>query len=97
MRYLFRFFGWAESFKGNPNIVYITEIPFNSDNLYQQNSSRMLLGISNASVFFNDNDAEWSLYKNISNFEKRSMLVLGNSNAEYLSYAKKFFYPPEQH
>ncbi len=73
-----------------PHITYITEIPNNSNNVYEQNASRMLLGISNKSVFFNANDAEFSLYKNISNFEKRNMKVIGQSNPEYLSFAKRF-------
>lgn len=76
--------------KDHPHITYITEIPNNSNNLFQQNSSRMLLGISNKSVFFNTDDAAFSLYKNIHNFEKRNMMVIGDVNPEYLSFAKRF-------
>ncbi len=80
----------VDKIKDNKNIIYITEIPTNGDNTFQQNALRMLLGISNKSVFFNTNDTEFTLYKNISNFEKRSMQVIGDSNPSYLNFATKY-------
>ena len=71
------------------NIVYLSEIPHNSQyDVVRQNFERLLIGASNESIFLNTDDKEFDAYKNISIFEKRKMNVVGNINKEYLSFAK---------
>lgn len=74
------------------NVVYISEIP-NVDNAnikVTQNCERLLLGIANKSIFFNDNDELFNKYKKISTFEKRKMNVAGRYKQKYLAYASQF-------
>lgn len=73
------------------NILYIGEIPnIKNDIKARQKMERLLLGVSNNSIFLNKNDLEFEEYKNINMFEKRKMNVAGNINNSYLSFAKKY-------
>lgn len=74
----------------NDNILYISEIPINSTNPYHQKMDRLLIGISNKSVFLNDNDVEFNNYLSIHQFEKRKMLIDGKYKQKYLSYAHPY-------
>ena len=74
----------------NDNVLYISEIPNDTNGKINQNMERLLLGISKESVFMNTNDDEFEKYKTISLFEKRKMHVIGDIDEKYLANASKY-------
>lgn len=73
------------------SVIYISEIPTIHNNIKaRQKMERLLLGVSNNSIFMNQNDEEFEKYKEINLFEKRKMNVAGQYNQKYLSYARKY-------